>query len=114
MNILGDDWNIIMWMDHRAKKEAAIINQTKHQMLDNVGGKISLEMQVPKLLWLKKNNPTCWKKAKNMFDLPDFLTWKATNSLSRFVSFSPHSLILFSVISFLTKKIMMYIMQSLM
>lgn len=25
----------------------------------------------------------CWKRASHFFDLPDFLTWKATGSLSR-------------------------------
>ena len=47
-----------MWMDHRAAKEADIINSTKHEVLNYVGGKISLEMQLPKMLWIKqvKNN----------------------------------------------------------
>lgn len=76
--------NVVLWMDHRAKEEAAYINQMSHQVLNYVGGKISLEMQVPKLLWLKKQlRQQCWDKAHHFFDLPDFLTWKATNSTSR-------------------------------
>ena len=47
-------------------------------VLENVGGKISVEMQTPKLLWLKKNLSQIWSKAKHFFDLSDFLTWKAT------------------------------------
>ena len=47
-------------------------------MLENVGGKISLEMQTPKLLWIKNKLPKIWSKAANFFDLSDFLTWKAT------------------------------------
>ena len=43
-----------MWMDHRASEQAAEINLTKHDVLRYVGGKISLEMQPPKLLWLKQ------------------------------------------------------------
>ena len=46
--------NIIMWMDHRAEKEAARINSTGHSVLRYVGGTMSLEMQPPKLLWLKE------------------------------------------------------------
>ena len=38
----------------RAKEEAAAINSTKHPLLDNVGGSVSLEMQLPKLLWLRR------------------------------------------------------------
>ena len=48
------DMNIIMWMDHRAAKQADKINATQHEVLKHVGGRISLEMQTPKLLWLKE------------------------------------------------------------
>lgn len=75
--------NIIMWMDHRANAEAALINKTNHDILKYCGGKVSLEMEMPKLLWLKKNLPDKWTAYGYFFDLPDFLTWKATGSLSR-------------------------------
>lgn len=66
-------------MDHRATKEAEIINSTEHELLKYVGGGVSLEMQCPKLLWLKKNkNLSCWNKIGKVFDLVDFLTWKCT------------------------------------
>jgi D-ribulokinase len=79
--------NVILWMDHRAKKEADFINTTNHRVLNYVGGKISLEMETPKILWLKNNLPknTFWQKVGRFFDLPDFLTWKATNAVSRLV-----------------------------
>ncbi|MEX2344287.1 MAG: FGGY-family carbohydrate kinase [Balneolaceae bacterium] len=73
-----DHQNIMVWMDHRAKNEANLINQTKHEVLKYVGGVISPEMQTPKLLWLKKNHPETWKKANKFFDLPDYLVYKAT------------------------------------
>ncbi|MCL4123795.1 UNVERIFIED_CONTAM: hypothetical protein GTU68_055995, partial [Idotea baltica] len=78
-----DDHNIIMWMDHRAQKEAETINSKFYDILKFVGGKISLEMQLPKLLWLKRNLNESWKSAKHFFDLPDFLTFKATGNPSR-------------------------------
>ncbi|XP_076165895.1 FGGY carbohydrate kinase domain-containing protein [Ptiloglossa arizonensis] len=78
-----DKQNVILWMDHRAQEEANFINAQGHDMLQNVGGKISLEMETPKMLWLKKNLPSSWNRAALLFDLPDFLTWKATGSESR-------------------------------
>ncbi|VVD03134.1 unnamed protein product [Leptidea sinapis] len=75
--------NIIMWMDHRAQDEADFINKTGHEILKFVGGKVSLEMEIPKLMWLKKHLPSLWTKYGHFFDLPDFLTWKATGYESR-------------------------------
>lgn len=74
-------WDIVMWMDHRAEKEAELINSKGHKVLDFVGGKISLEMQTPKLLWLKRHLKKSYEDTKEFFDLPDFLRWKATGSL---------------------------------
>ncbi|XP_078034707.1 FGGY carbohydrate kinase domain-containing protein [Augochlora pura] len=78
-----DKQNVILWMDHRAQEEADYINARDHEMLQYVGGKVSLEMETPKMLWLKKNLPSSWNRAAFLFDLPDFLTWKATGSDSR-------------------------------
>ena len=75
--------NVIVWMDHRATDQAARINATGHRVLDYVGGRISPEMQTPKLLWLKEHMPATFDLAGQFFDLPDFLTWKATGSLTR-------------------------------
>ena len=72
-----------MWMDHRAKQEATEINKMGHDVLQSVGGSISLEMQTPKLMWLKRNKPRVWKNVIDFFDLPDFLTWKATGQKKR-------------------------------
>jgi FGGY-family pentulose kinase len=73
-----DRWNVIVWMDHRAMEQTARIDATKHEVLRYVGGTISPEMETPKLLWLKENLPTTWKRAAKFLDLPDFLTYRAT------------------------------------
>ncbi|XP_053185371.1 FGGY carbohydrate kinase domain-containing protein [Scomber japonicus] len=76
--------NVVMWMDHRAAEQAARITNTGHGVLSRVGGVMSPEMQPPKLLWLKENvKESCWNKAAHFFDLPDFLSWKATGCLTR-------------------------------
>ena len=80
-----DAKNIIVWMDHRAIEETHLINSFKedYSAFDFVGGRISLEMQLPKLLWLKKYLPKSWKRAAHFFDLPDYLTFRATGSTVR-------------------------------
>ncbi len=75
--------NIIVWMDHRATDQARRINETRHKVLDFVGGTISPEMETPKLLWLKENLPETYHKAWQFFDLADYLTWRASGSLAR-------------------------------
>lgn len=75
--------NVIVWMDHRAIGEAVAINATKHRVLRYVGGAISPEMQTPKLLWIKKHLPKAWQKTARFFDLPDFLTYRATGNDTR-------------------------------
>jgi len=81
----GDDnQNVIVWMDHRALKETEFVNQAgDFPVFEFVGGKISPEMQTPKLLWLKKHLPESWKRTAHFFDLPDYLTYRATGALTR-------------------------------
>ena len=85
----GDDRkNIITWMDHRAVQEANTINKAgdEHRnVLRFVGGAISCEMEVPKLMWLKTHLPASWARAARVLDLTDYLTWRATGSPVRSV-----------------------------
>lgn len=76
-------FDTIVWLDHRALKEADFCTATKHEVLKHSGGVMSPEMEMPKLMWLKKKLPATWEKAGFFFDLADFLTWKATGSLAR-------------------------------
>lgn len=78
-----DERDIIVWMDHRAVEQAESINARGHDVLRYVGGRISPEMETPKLLWLKQNRPDTFAAAWQFFDLADFLTWKSTGDLSR-------------------------------
>jgi D-ribulokinase len=80
----GDDRrNVIVWMDHRAIAEAREVNDTKDDVLRYVGGSISPEMEMPKLLWLKRHLPLSYNKAGHFFDLADYLSFRATESTAR-------------------------------
>lgn len=78
-----DRWDTIVWLDHRALEEADECTRTGHEVLHYAGGVMSPEMEVPKLMWLKRHLPQSWARAGQMFDLADFLSWKATGSLAR-------------------------------
>lgn len=78
-------WNIIMWMDHRAQDEARVCNSTGSPVLRNLGGAISVEMEIPKLMWVKRNRPDIWSRLGYAGDLADFLCFKSTGTLERSV-----------------------------
>ncbi|MEN3147704.1 FGGY-family carbohydrate kinase [Neorhizobium sp. IRAMC:178] len=73
----------IVWLDHRAIKQADQLSATGHKVLEFSGGSLSPEMEMPKLMWLKQQLPQTWARAGYFFDLADFLTWKATGSPAR-------------------------------
>ena len=68
--------DIVMWMDHRAADEAATINATHDPALAYVGGEVSIEMELPKVLWLRRRFPERYAAATRFFDLADYLVWK--------------------------------------
>src|SRR5213079_381858 len=75
--------NIIVWMDHRAIAEARLVNDTHDDVLRYVGGSISPEMEIPKLLGLKRHLPSTYRSAGHFFDLADYLSFRATGSTAR-------------------------------
>ena len=77
--------NVIVWMDHRATAEARFIDDTRDEVLRYVGGSISPEMEIPKLLWLKRHLPSSYDSAGHFFDLADYLSFRATGSTLRSV-----------------------------
>ena len=78
-----DRWNTIVWMDHRAIAEAEECTASGHAVLDFIGGVMSPEMEVPKLMWLKRRLPDRWRRYAYLFDLADFLTFRASGSTQR-------------------------------
>ncbi|CAN1229047.1 FGGY carbohydrate kinase domain-containing protein [Linum grandiflorum] len=75
--------NVIVWMDHRAVKQAEKINSFKSPVLEYCGGAVSPEMQPPKLLWVKENLPESWSMVFRWMDLSDWLSYRATGDDTR-------------------------------
>ncbi|MFB2533200.1 FGGY-family carbohydrate kinase [Paracoccus sp. p4-l81] len=80
---LSGDWDVILWMDQRATEQAARANATGARPLAYVGGTMSPEMEMPKLMWLKAHRHDLWARMGAAFDLADWLTWKASGSNER-------------------------------
>jgi FGGY-family pentulose kinase len=72
--------DIVMWMDHRAVAEAAEINATNDPALAYVGGEVSVEMELPKLLWLRRHVPDRYATAWRFLDLADYMVWRASGA----------------------------------
>ena len=53
--------NVVLWVDHRAEKEAELINTTGSIVLDYVGGKISVSLPYPSPLIRYLNCIYSWK-----------------------------------------------------
>lgn len=79
----NENRNVILWLDHRAVEETKIINATSHPVLQYVGGGMSVEMEMPKILWLKKHMEERKFQDCEFFDLVDALTHLATGTKSR-------------------------------
>ena len=79
----GNDRNVILWLDHRPVDETEKINATGHNLLRYVGGKMSIEMEIPKVLWLKNNMPPELFDRCKFYDLADALTHLATGNETR-------------------------------
>jgi FGGY-family pentulose kinase len=77
------DQDVILWMDHRAIADAEAITATGAGVLDHIGGVMSPEMELPKLVWLKRELPESWSKATKLWDLPDWLVYRSTGATLR-------------------------------
>ena len=76
-------WDTILWLDHRAAAEAEAFTATGHAALRHLGGAMSPEMAPPKILWMKRAMPDAFARTGLVFDLADFLAWRATGSARR-------------------------------
>ncbi|KAK4121792.1 Pentulose kinase [Parathielavia appendiculata] len=79
----GNDRNVILWLDHRALAETEKINATGHRLLRYLGGKMNVEMEMPKVLWLKNHMPPDLFARCKFYDLADALTHLATGGETR-------------------------------
>src|SRR4051794_7378128 len=61
--------DVFCWMDHRGEAEAEEITATGDRLLRVMGGSLSPEMHLPKLLWLRRHDPAAWGRLTGARDL---------------------------------------------
>ena len=74
----GAMYNFLQKRQTRERKEIDAINRTRHPDLVFQGGKMSLEMEIPKILWPKNDLPSEKFSKCKFYGLSDFLTHHAT------------------------------------
>lgn len=68
--------NSVIWMDGRAGKQAAQLNERMGRYVDHAQG------YWPRLMWLKENEPVLWNKAQYILGINDYFKFRATGTIS--------------------------------
>lgn len=67
-----------MWMDVTASDQAGQINRTNHEQLTRCGGEVSPEWLIPKILWLKQENPQQYDDTAIFVEQLDYINYMLT------------------------------------
>jgi ribulokinase len=72
--------NAILWMDNRAVEQAEKINKTGHEILKHCGGEVSVEWLVPKMMWIRDNEPDIFAEAGHIVEAQDYINYYLTGN----------------------------------
>lgn len=70
----------LLWMDQRSHREASEINATRDPILRYVSGQVSPEWMLPKALWLKRNEPQNYERARYVVECTDWMMHQLTGN----------------------------------
>lgn len=68
----------LLWMDSRASHESQLTSMTDHPALRYSGGSDSSEWLVPKAMWVARNEPEVYRRARYIGEAVDYLTFRLT------------------------------------
>jgi ribulose kinase len=72
----------ILWMDNRASPQARRIEASRHPALRRTRAGVSAETAIPKILWLKENEPEIFARTRWFVELADFIALKLSGRLT--------------------------------
>ncbi|KII84305.1 hypothetical protein PLICRDRAFT_46171 [Plicaturopsis crispa FD-325 SS-3] len=82
--------NVVLWCDHRAESQTRKVNEIGHEELRVLGCSMDLELDVPKLMWLRDNLSSDVIAKSTFFCLPDYLAHRATATHFRPLNATPN------------------------
>ena len=75
--------NGLMYNDDRAKEEADLWNELGYEHTEKLGYKFKTTFALPKILWIKRNEPEIFKKTDLFIHETDFLVGKLTGDYTK-------------------------------
>lgn len=71
----GEVMKMISWMDNRADEEVAVLKKEIGMMkyYNITGLPLSTTWILPKILWMKKNEPEIWRRSRRIVQLHDYI-----------------------------------------
>lgn len=76
----------ILWNDGRSSEETAKLNENRDFLLDHTGNIAFAGFTLPKLLWVKKNEPALFARIKHVLLPKDYLAFRLTGKYCTDVS----------------------------
>jgi FGGY-family pentulose kinase len=70
----------LIWMDLRGAEQARRLTETNDPVLRYCGGDVPAEWPLPKLLWLKEQQPDLWQRATYVVEQMSWLTHRLTGT----------------------------------
>lgn len=76
-------YNALMWQDKRARAECGWIESkiSREELYHACGLRLDPYFSLPKMLWLRSNEPEVWAKTKKLIGVQDYLTFLLTGSM---------------------------------
>ena len=72
----------ILWMDNRSSAQAKRIFDSNHPVLKRSQAGVSAEWMIPKILWIKENQPEIFERTRFFMEQADYLTHKLSGEMS--------------------------------
>ena len=80
----------LLWMDNRSSVQSRRIFDSRDPVLKRSQAGVSAEWMIPKLLWLKENEPETFEKTKYFMEQADWITQKLTGDISVSINHITH------------------------